>query len=221
MSGNIKIGKFCIIDDCVVFGNNVIVENFVEIRCSEQCEKIVIGDGVTIESGAILEGPCKIGNNVTIGPNSLIKSGTVVEDGAILQGNNRIGNNCVIKKNVVMKFSSILTSNTLVESNVFIGPHVIVLGDDITRSEESAHSTKTSTIGSSSFIGAGTKIIAGRRIAPNSIVGAMSLVNSDISYPGVYVGQPIRMVRNLDENQSPIKLKLKNIDGVGVILDKD
>ena len=50
-------------------------------------------------------------------------------------------------------------------------------------------------IGNNCFIGAGATIIDNIKITDNVIIGANSLVINDISYPGTYVGNPVRKIK--------------------------
>lgn len=50
------------------------------------------------------------------------------------------------------------------------------------------------TIGNSCEIGTGTKIIQGKHIGENIILGAGSVVIKDIAECGTYVGSPARKV---------------------------
>lgn len=52
-------------------------------------------------------------------------------------------------------------------------------------------------LGDNVVIGANSVIIGPIRICDNVLIGAMSLVNKDISEPGVYVGAPLRKISDL------------------------
>ncbi len=54
-------------------------------------------------------------------------------------------------------------------------------------------------IGDNVFIGVGTTIIKGVTIGNNVIIGANSLVNKDCLEEGVYAGNPVKFIMNLDD----------------------
>lgn len=74
--GNAKIGKNCTMLQGVTIGNNIY---------KSRNDVAVIGDNVTISSGAKIIGNIKIGNNVTIGANAVVTKD--IPDGAIVVGN--------------------------------------------------------------------------------------------------------------------------------------
>ena len=72
---NLKIGRFCVIDDGVVIGNNCTVMNYVELR-----KGTVIGNDCYIDSRVSSSGYNKIGNRVTIRYDSILAKGLILED---------------------------------------------------------------------------------------------------------------------------------------------
>lgn len=70
-------------------------------------------------NSTIIDPSCKIGNNVTIYPNNIIKGETTIGDNCVLQANNYI-ENCKIKNNNKISFSY-LTNSSLGQGNQ-IGP---------------------------------------------------------------------------------------------------
>lgn len=74
--GNAKIGKNCTILQGVTIGNNIY---------KSRNDVAIIGDNVTICSGAKIIGNIKIGDNVTIGANAVVTKD--VPNGAIVGGN--------------------------------------------------------------------------------------------------------------------------------------
>lgn len=102
---NVLIGTICgyvYIGDNSFFGHNCIL-----VTCSHDNDKfgderkeshkdltnndIVIGSGVSIESGSIVLGPCKIGSN------SVVSAGSVVHPGTYPEKSFLIGNPAVIE----------------------------------------------------------------------------------------------------------------------------
>ena len=62
------------------------------------------------------------------------------------------------------------------------------------------------TVGNTSELGTGTRIIQGRTIAPNTIVGAGAVVIKNITESGTYVGVPVQKVeKNTGKKKSQIK----------------
>ena len=66
------------------------------------------------------------------------------------------------------------------------------------------HKTQTVfIIGNNVVIGQGSSLLGPITICDNVLIGAMSLVNKDITEPGVYVGIPVRKIARFDPNMWP------------------
>ena len=52
-------------------------------------------------------------------------------------------------------------------------------------------------IGEKSFIGTNAVIGANVKICSGSVVGTLSFVNKDLTEPGIYVGTPVKMIKEL------------------------
>lgn len=76
MAGNTVIGKNCTILNGVTIGANLFKHRF---------KVATIGDNVFIGAGAKIIGPVKIGNNVTIGANSVVTKD--IPSGVVVAGN--------------------------------------------------------------------------------------------------------------------------------------
>jgi UDP-3-O-[3-hydroxymyristoyl] glucosamine N-acyltransferase len=141
----------------------------------------IIGRGVTVDVGSTIGSYCELEEYTTIGKN------------CTLQGRVRTGPHVVIEDDVVIKYGTILTDTALVKRNVFIGPNVITLGGGHDRKRING-----TVIGRNCYIGAGTKIAGGVEICDNVVTGANSFVNKDITEPGIYVGTPVRKIKEIN-----------------------
>lgn len=105
---------------------------------------------------------------------------------------------CWIGNHVNIRPGAIISKGVVIEDWVFIGPGVIT---NHTKHVDWGRDTKSSQyityIGFGSIIGSGTVIVAGCNIAPNTIVGAGSVITKDLNFGGLYFGNPARFVREL------------------------
>lgn len=135
-------------------------------------ENCSVGDHVDIQHFVLLKEGTKIGNNCYI--DSFVRS----------SGNNQIGNN------VTLRFGSTIARQVIIKDNVFISPNVMTIYSD-----HKGKSKGRIIIGKGAFIGTNTVIQAGVKIAPKTVIGALSLVTKDILDPGIYVGIPAKKVK--------------------------
>lgn len=156
--------KNCEIADDFKHGENFKCGSFVVIE--ENCE---VGDNVSIGPFCHFKPKTKIGNNVKI--DSYVKS----------SGQNSIGSG------VTLRYNTTIAREVIIEDDCYISPNVMT---NYQRAD-GGHTGGT-VIGAGTFVGTGTVIHHGIKIAPKTIIGAMSFVNKDILEPGTYIGVPAR-----------------------------
>ena len=162
------------------------------------------GKDITLDVNVIIEGECKIGNNVNIGANTVIKDSIIADNVIILE-------NCVIEKSIIENACTIgpfarLRPETQLFENVKVGNfveikkskiskgskvnHLSYIGDTemgenvnvgagtITCNYDGAfkHVTK---IGDNAFIGSNTALVAPIEIGNNATIGAGSTLSRD------------------------------------------
>ncbi|MFX0016664.1 MAG: acyltransferase [Promethearchaeota archaeon] len=138
----------------------------------------VVGDNIDIQNYVLLKKGTKIGNNVYV--DSYFRS----------SGINKIGNN------VVLRFGATVAREVTVEDGVFISPNVMTIYS--THKNEIRGGT---VIGKNSYIGTNAVIDASVKIAPECVIGTLSLVTKDCLESGVYMGIPAKKVRDLTDEE--------------------
>lgn len=120
-TGNAVIAKEAIVTGNVIIGDGSSVYYFSVIRGDE--DKIVIGKGTNIQENCTLhvdEGyPLEIGDNVTVGHNSVLHGcsigrGSTIGMGAIVMNGAVIGKNCMVAA------GSLVTQNKVFEDGMLI-----------------------------------------------------------------------------------------------------
>lgn len=187
------------------------------------------GSGCDIHPTAVIGDGVIIGNNVNIGPNSVIYSKTEIGDGTRIDANCtigtegmmwvwdgdvkvflkqlggvRIGKNCIIGSNSAIVRGS-ANELTIFEDGVNMAPgccigHGTYLGKNV-------HLANNVTIGGSvkiqesNFIGCGVVINPRVEIKSNNVIlGAGSTITKTISTSGVYVGSPAIKIKEINNN---------------------
>lgn len=123
---------------------------------------------------------CVILPNAVIGTNCNICALVLIENDVI------IGNNVTIKSGVQ------LWDGVYIEDNVFIGPNVTFTNDLIPRSKVYPTEFAKTIVKKGASIGANSTIIAGNTIGCYALVGAGSVVTSDIPANTVWYGNPAK-----------------------------
>lgn len=137
-------------------------------------------ENVTVVTPVNIYG-CHIGADTFIGP--------FVE----IQRDVTIGQRCRIQSH------AFICELVTIGNDCFVG-HGVMFVNDLFRKGGPAQGDKTlwmhTTIGDNVSIGSNTTILA-VKICDRAVIGAGSVVTRDIEKPGIYVGNPARLIRSL------------------------
>lgn len=126
-----------------------------------------------IPVGKLVHSSCYIDSSCTIGDNAFLLPGCVLDW------------NVVIGNNVVLNTACTVAHDSSIENNSFLGPGVTIAG--------------YVKIGSGCFLGINSTIIDEISICNGAQTGGGTVVIKDIDAPGLYVGNPARLVRAFDK----------------------
>ena len=140
---------------------------------------VQFGDQVTVIEPANLYG-CHIGDNVFIGP--------FVE----IQKNAKIGRRSRIQSH------SFVCELVTIGDDCFIGHGVMFINDLFSEGSSTAdpEKWKSTSIGNHVSIGSNATILP-VKVCDGVVIGAGAVVTRDIGAPGVYAGNPARLLRKL------------------------
>lgn len=196
----------------------------VEIPCFDGVmidPQVTIGQGTTILPGTILRGETQIGENCTIGPNSLIENSTV-GDNALL--NSTQCYNSVVKGGVNIGPFVHIRPNSVVGENVHLGNFVEVKNSTIDTGTKVSHLTYVgdsdvgkkvnfgcgtvtvnytgkakfrTTIKDNAFIGCNTNLVAPVTVGEGAYTAAGSTITEDVPDDSLGIARA-RQVNKLD-----------------------
>jgi UDP-2-acetamido-3-amino-2,3-dideoxy-glucuronate N-acetyltransferase len=156
----------------------------------------VIHPTAEIEEGA------RVGPNTRVWHYAHIRSGAVIGSDCNFGHSVYIDHDAVIGNNVKLQNRVSVYRGVTLEDGVFVGPHTTFTNDKYPRaiapdghqlSEEDWIPVQT-RVKTGASIGAGCVVLAGVTIGAWAMVGAASLVASDVPDHGLVVGQPARLV---------------------------
>ena len=134
-----------------------------------------IGDGTKIWHFSHVMGGAVVGRDCVLGQNVFVASGV------------RIGNTVKIQNNV-----SVYEGVTL-EDGVFCGPSAVFTNVSTPRSEVSRKSEyEITVVGKAASIGANATIVCGNKIGHHALIGAGSVVTSEVKPHALMLGVPAR-----------------------------
>ena len=132
-----------------------------------------IGKGTIVKDHVNLY-KCKIGKNCKI------ESFVYIEEGVM------VGDNCKIKPHVY------IPTGVTIEPDVFIGPNVTFTNDKYPHVKGDWKLLRT-VVGRGSSIGAGSVVLPGVRIGTKAMIGAGTVVTSDVPDGSIVYGNPARL----------------------------
>ena len=180
---SVIVEDFCIIglpvaglDDVQTFiGSNSIIRAGTYIYAGNQ-----IGRNFQTGNKANIREVNQIGNDVSIGTHSVIEHNTI------------IGNKVRVHSQVFVPEFSIL------EDECWIGPNAVLTNVRYPNEVDSKNTLKGPIIKNKARIGANATILPGVQIGRNSLIGAGCVVTKDVEPNSVVVGNPGKVVRELD-----------------------
>lgn len=141
---------------------------------------VEFGEGVTVVEPVNLYG-CRIGSNTFVGPFVEVQREVI------------IGARCKIQSH------AFICELVTIGDDCFVG-HGVMFVNDLFRTGGPARGDKTqwrsTSIGSHVSIGSNVTILP-VKICDRVVIGAGSVVTRDITAPGIYVGNPARLIRSL------------------------
>lgn len=208
---NVKIGDNTVIYDNVIVGDNSIICNDCIIgeppsdyyKNIDHFENPVteIGDDALIRSHCIIYAGSSFGKHLITGHRSTVREGAVFGDWCFIstrvdiQGNCRIGNYSRLYSNVS------IGELTTIGNYVFVFPYTVLTNDP----QPPSNILSGATVGDYSIITVHCSILPGIKIGKHCLIGANSVVSSDIRDYSVAIGSPAKI--KMDIRKIPSKEK--------------
>lgn len=124
---------------------------------------------------------------------SQVRYATLVDPSVIMSKRIRVGEGSIICAGTIMTVDVIIGKHVIVNLDCTLG-HDDIINDFVTM-YPSVNVSGNVKIGECSELGTGTQIIQGKKIVPNTIIGAGAVVVRDIEEKGTYVGSPVKKIR--------------------------
>jgi acetyltransferase-like isoleucine patch superfamily enzyme len=172
LGADVKIGRFCIVEDGVVLADGVVLEDYAMVLAGARSgartkigtytkigRDVRIGEDCSFTSFCEIRDRCDLGDRVLMGSRGTLSAGTVVED------------------EVVMKYSFVVTDTPDLQKN----------------NEKSVGRLKRK-----SRFGASVVIMPSVTIGENAEIGACSQVRKDVPDNQVWFGTPAKYYREVD-----------------------
>ena len=151
------------------------------------------GENVIIEEDVVVGHDVKLGHNVTL------KSGTRVMNDATLADYVKTTGICIIGNRVSARTGACISKSVVINDNAFIGPGIMTNHTKNVMHKRNLREVQLiTTIGYGAVIGSMASLVAGLTIGDNVVIAAASNVYKDILEAGIYGGNPVRKIKDID-----------------------
>jgi len=177
LGADVRIGRFCIVEDGVELAEGVVLEDYAMVQAGARIgartkigtytkigRDVRIGEDCSFTSFCEIRDKCELGDRVLMGSRGTLSAGTVVED------------------EVVMKYAFVVTDTP----------------DLLKNNEKSPGRLKRR-----SRFGASVVIMPSVTIGENAEIGACSQVRKDVPDNQVWFGTPAKYYREVDGTAAP------------------
>jgi UDP-2-acetamido-3-amino-2,3-dideoxy-glucuronate N-acetyltransferase len=184
IGANVRIGRFCIVEDDVELADGVVLEDYAMVLAGSRIgsrtkigtytkvgKNVVIGSDCSFTSFCEIRDQCKLGDRVLMGSRGTLSARTVVED------------------DVVMKYAFVVTDTPNLQNN----------------DEKVAGHLKRK-----SRFGASVVIMPSVTIGENAEIGACSQVRKDVPDNEVWYGIPAKFHKDVQSAASPAQIPAVN-----------
>ena len=161
-----------------------------------------------IHESSYLDENVKIGKNTKIWHFSHIHSNATIGSDCSIGQNVNIGNNVIIGNNVKIQNNVSVYEGVELEDYVFCGPSMVFTNVKLPRSEFPQRGSKfysKTLVKKSATIGANATIVCGVTIGRYSLIGSGAVVTKDVPNYSLVVGNPGRIIGQVDKIGNRIK----------------
>jgi len=154
-----------------------------------------IGRGVTIRTNCIIYPEVKLGDEVELGHNVLLREQTEIGRCTLIGSNVTVDGKCKIGSKVSVQTGAYISINTNIEDKAFLGPNCALLNDRYMK--QSAYALRGPTVKAGASIGGGAVIMPNITGGKGSVVGAGAIVTKDVEPKVIVAGVPAKKLKGV------------------------
>jgi len=206
------VGKFTVIYEGVEIGPGSIIEDLVVLGKPPMGRKpgelkLRIGKLATIRTGTIIYAGSTIGDHFSTGDCARIREDNVIGNEVSIGANTVVECGCKIEDSVRIHSNCFICEFTIIEEGAWIGPSVVLTN---VRHPPCPAFKKYAPVPEGkccrgpiirrwAVIGAGAVVLPGVEVGEGALVGAGSVVVSDVPDGAVVVGNPARVIKRVED----------------------
>ncbi len=159
----------------------------------------IIGQDPHIRSHTVIYAGNQIGCNFTTGHGVLIREENQIGDDVSIGSGTIVEHHCIIGNRVRIHSGAFIPEYSILHDDCWIGPNVVLTNAKYPRSKRVKEDLIGPIIYSHAKIGANSTILPKIKIGEGSLIGAGSVVTSDVEPFTVVAGNPAKVVRKISD----------------------
>jgi len=196
---NVSIGQGAEIGDFVILGHPPLGAAPGELP-------LVIGDHCIIRSHTVIYAGSRLGCNVQTGHGVTIREHSTVGDDVSIGSGTAIEHYVTIGSNVRFHGHNLISEYTVIEDECWVGPHACITNVLHPRCPRAKECIKGATLRRGAKVGGNATLAPAVTIGEMALVGAGAVVLHDVPARAVVVGNPARVIKQIDELECPYGL---------------
>jgi acetyltransferase-like isoleucine patch superfamily enzyme len=175
--------------------------------------EVRIGRGARVRSGSVIYAAVEIGDDFETGHNAVVREENRIGSHCTLWNNSTIDYGCVIGDRVRIHCNVYIAQFTTLEDDVFLAPGVTIANDPHPICTKCMQGP---TVGRGARIGVNATLLPLITIGENALVGAGSVVTSDVPAGMLVAGSPARIIGPVDSVACPFGIVIPYDHGLDV-----
>jgi acetyltransferase-like isoleucine patch superfamily enzyme len=168
----------------------------------EELPPAELGPATVVSTGAIVFAGARLGARVIVGDQACVRERVEVGDDVVIGRGALIENDTTVGALTKIQAMAYITAYSTLEAEVFIAPCVQTTNDNFMGRTEQRHELiKGPTIRRGARVGGGAVLCPGVEIGEEAFVGAGAVVVDDVPPRVVVVGNPARVLREVQAEE--------------------
>lgn len=167
-------------------------------------QRLTIGSNARIRSGTVIYVGTTIGAGLNTGHNVVIREENTIGDHFSIWNNSTIDYGCQIGSDVKIHTGVYVAQFTIIEDGAFLAPGVVIANDPRPGCAYAKDCMRGPTIKRGAQIGCNVTILPYVTIGEGALVGAGSVVVHDVPPRSVVVGNPAKVIKQVDRLTCPV-----------------
>lgn len=196
-----RLGKGCAVDKTARLG--------LASPRSKDRSPLSVGPGAVVRSGCVLYRATRVGEDLQMGHNAVIREECVIGDHFRLWNSSTVDYGCRIGDRVKVHCNCYVAQFTTLEDDVFLAPGVTIANDLVPGDELSASVMRGPHLEKGVQVGVNATLLPYVRVGAGSLIGSGAVVVKDVPPGSVVVGNPGRVIGRVADRRAAWKKRLE------------